>query len=135
MTTTLFRRRDFSMGLASFLSVVGRSIRSPFDGTFGRTCLDPFSFLIVSVSGWLNRRQQQVIEYLVEENRVLRAQIGRHRLRFTDGAACHAPNRGSVGQKTRIKFLDTTPFRKLKCLAMPTQKKNLRLGWAVRLCS
>jgi len=49
-----------------------------------RARLDPFSFLVVAVAGWLNQRQQQVIEYLVEENRVLREQIGRHRLRFTD---------------------------------------------------
>jgi putative transposase len=49
-----------------------------------RACLDPFSFLVISVAGWLNQRQQQVIEYLLEENRVLREQIGRHRLRFTD---------------------------------------------------
>src|SRR5262249_11942757 len=49
-----------------------------------RARLDPFSFLVVSVASWLNPRQQQVIEYLVEENRVLREQIGRHRLRFTD---------------------------------------------------
>src|SRR5262245_32567549 len=49
-----------------------------------RARLDPFSFLVVSVAGWLNQRQQQVIEYLVEENRVLREQIGRRRLRFSD---------------------------------------------------
>jgi hypothetical protein len=29
---------------------------------------------VVSVAGWLNQRQQQVIDYLVEENRVLREQ-------------------------------------------------------------
>jgi uncharacterized membrane protein YgcG len=49
-----------------------------------RTLMDPFSFLVVSIAGWLNQRQQQVIEYLVEENRVLREQIRRRRLRFTD---------------------------------------------------
>jgi putative transposase len=49
-----------------------------------RARLDPFSFLVVSVAGWLNQRQQQVIAYLVEENRVLREQIGHHRLRLTD---------------------------------------------------
>src|SRR5215468_5782958 len=49
-----------------------------------RACLDPFSFLVISIAGWLNQRQQQVIEYLVEENRVLREQIGKRRLRFTD---------------------------------------------------
>ena len=49
-----------------------------------RACLDPFSFLVVSVGGWLNQRQQPVIEYLIEENRVLREQIGNRRLRFPD---------------------------------------------------
>ena len=41
-----------------------------------RAGLDPFAFLVISVAGWMNQRQQQVIEYLVEENRVLREQIG-----------------------------------------------------------
>jgi transposase InsO family protein len=49
-----------------------------------RTRLDPFSFLVVSVAGWLNHRQQQLIEYLIEENRVLREQVGDRRLRFSD---------------------------------------------------
>jgi HTH-like domain len=41
-----------------------------------------FSFLVVSIAGWMN--QQQVIEYLMEENRVLREQIGTRRMRFSD---------------------------------------------------
>ena len=41
-----------------------------------RARLDPFSFLVISIAGWMNQRQQQIIEYLVEENRVLREQIG-----------------------------------------------------------
>ena len=49
-----------------------------------RCGLDPFTFLIVSISGWMNQHQHQVIEYLVEENRVLREQIGNQRIRFTD---------------------------------------------------
>src|SRR5215471_2527713 len=49
-----------------------------------RCGLDPFTFLIVSVSGWMNYHWHQVIEYLVEENRVLREQIGNRRIRFTD---------------------------------------------------
>jgi hypothetical protein len=32
----------------------------------------------------MNQRQQNVIEYLREENRVLREQLGDRRLRFTD---------------------------------------------------
>src|SRR5580693_2330411 len=46
--------------------------------------LDPFHFLLLSVAGWMNQKQQYAIEYLREENRVLRAQLGGRRLRFTD---------------------------------------------------
>src|SRR5437660_5604756 len=53
-----------------------------------RSGLDPFSFLAVCVAGWINRRDQQVIEYLIEENRVLREQIGKRRMRFSDNQRC-----------------------------------------------
>src|SRR5947207_2276047 len=53
-----------------------------------RSGLDPFSFLVVCVAGWINRREQQVIEYLIEENRVLREQIGTRRMRFSDNQRC-----------------------------------------------
>jgi transposase InsO family protein len=50
--------------------------------------LDPFTFLVVSISGWMNQHQHRVIEYLIEENRVLREQIGNRRMRFTDYQRC-----------------------------------------------
>jgi transposase InsO family protein len=40
--------------------------------------------LIAMVAGWLQRHQQQVIAYLQEENRVLKAQLGGRQLRLTD---------------------------------------------------
>src|SRR5678815_5900665 len=46
--------------------------------------LDPFRFVLISVAGWMNQQQQQAIEYLREENKVLREQLGGRRLRFTD---------------------------------------------------
>ena len=46
--------------------------------------LDPFRFLLVSVAGWMNQHQLQVIDYLREENRVLREQLGGRRLRLND---------------------------------------------------
>ncbi len=46
--------------------------------------LDPFRFMLVAVAGWMNQRQLQVIEYLREENRVLREQLGGKRLRLND---------------------------------------------------
>jgi len=44
----------------------------------------PFAFFLLLFSGWVNRRQQGVIDYLLEENRVLRAAQGSSRLRLTD---------------------------------------------------
>jgi putative transposase len=40
--------------------------------------------LIAMVAGWVQRHQQQVITYLIEENRVLKAQLGGRRLRLSD---------------------------------------------------
>jgi hypothetical protein len=34
--------------------------------------------------GWVNRHQLDVIDYLQEENRVLKERLGGHRIRFTD---------------------------------------------------
>lgn len=45
---------------------------------------DPFRFLLVAVAGWMNQEQQQIVDYLREENRVLRAQILKRRLRLDD---------------------------------------------------
>jgi hypothetical protein len=36
------------------------------------------------LTGWLARREREVVAYLIEENRLLRRQLGRHRLRLTD---------------------------------------------------
>ena len=36
----------------------------------------PLQVLLVTLAGWINRHQQHVIEYLVEENRVLEEQVG-----------------------------------------------------------
>jgi putative transposase len=49
-----------------------------------RLTLDPFRLLLISLAGFLNQQQQDAIEYLHEENRVLREQLGGKRLRFND---------------------------------------------------
>src|SRR6266852_4171436 len=70
-------------------------------------CLNPFSFLVVSVAGWMNQHQQHVIEYLTEENRVLREQIGNRRMRFTDNQRCREDRKASLpcGPPPRMKRL------------------------------
>ena len=45
----------------------------------------PHILLVAALAGWLNREQQKVLEYLREENRVLKQQLGsRGRLRLSD---------------------------------------------------
>ncbi len=46
--------------------------------------LNPFQLLAIALAGWLNRHQQAVIDYLIEENRVLKDQLDGKRLQFTD---------------------------------------------------
>ena len=47
------------------------------------TCF-PLRTLLLTVSGWVHREQQRAIDYLREENRVLKEQLGTKRLRLTD---------------------------------------------------
>ena len=46
--------------------------------------LDPFRFVLIALAGWVNQRQLQIIDYLREENRVLREQLGGRRVRLND---------------------------------------------------
>ncbi len=46
--------------------------------------VQPFHLLVIALAGWLNRHQQPVIDYLIEENRVLKDQLEGQRIYFTD---------------------------------------------------
>jgi len=46
--------------------------------------MPPFHLVEVALAGWLNRHQQVVIDYLIEENHVLKEQLEGQRLQFTD---------------------------------------------------
>ena len=45
---------------------------------------DALRFLVLTVAGWVNRHQEDLTDYLREENRVLREQRGSRPLRLTD---------------------------------------------------
>jgi len=44
----------------------------------------PLHLLLIIFAGWINRHQLDVIEYLQEENRLLKDRLGGRRIRFTD---------------------------------------------------
>ena len=62
--------------------------------------LQPWQVLVAALAGWITRQQDAVIEYLREENRVLKQQLGRKRLRLTDDQRRRLAVRGkAVGRR------------------------------------
>src|SRR5215813_5517472 len=62
----------------------------------------PLAFLVLVFAGWVNRQQQAVIDYLLEENRVLRAANGSGRLRLTDDQRRRLAVKGKVLGRRRL---------------------------------
>ena len=60
------------------------------------TVLSPFTFLLAVFAGWLNERQARILEFLQEENRVLRRQLGKKRLRLSDDERRRLATKGVV---------------------------------------
>ena len=82
-------------------------------------------FLMLMFAGWVNRSQQQVIEYLQAENRVLREQIGRDRILFTDGQRRRLASKAKVIGRRRLATLGTivTPDTLLRWYRQLVAKK------------
>ena len=58
-----------------------------------------WQFLLVSVAGWINRHQRDVIDYLKEENRVFKEQLCGKRLRLNDQRRRLAVKGKALGRK------------------------------------
>jgi hypothetical protein len=62
-------------------------------------------FLVLTVAGWVNRHQEDVIDYLREENRVLRELLGSRPLRLTDPQRRRLAVRGQIlGRRVLAQF-------------------------------
>jgi putative transposase len=68
----------------------------------------PLRPLFLSISGWIHRQQQEVVDYLVEENRVLREQIGERKLRLTDDQRRHLAAKGIKLGRTILQQVAST---------------------------
>jgi len=58
--------------------------------------LQPWYLLVMALANWLNRQQQAMIEYLREENRVLREKLGKKRILLSDDQRRRLAIRGRV---------------------------------------
>ena len=47
--------------------------------------------LLMVLTGWLARREGEIVKYLIEENRCLRRQLGTKHVRLTDDDRRHPP--------------------------------------------
>jgi transposase InsO family protein len=66
--------------------------------------MNPVSFVLICLTGWMNRHQQVVVEYLQEEIRVLKEQLGK-RPRFNDDQRRRLALKGKpVGRKGLLRF-------------------------------
>jgi putative transposase len=92
--------------------------------------------LIAMVAGWLQRHQQQVITYLIEENRVLKAQLSGRRVRLTDTERRRLARLAYPLGRKRLKELATvaTPdtllrwYQRLIAEKFDGRKKHQRCG-------
>ncbi len=67
----------------------------------------PLQFLMMTLAGWVSRNQQDVIDYLLEENRILRAHHGNKRLRFTDSQRRRLARRAKKLSRRALLNLET----------------------------
>ena len=82
---------------------------------------DALRFLILTAAGWVNRHQEDVIDYLREENRVLREQLGPRPLRLTDA------------QRRRLAVRGQKPGRRILAQVAGIVTPDTILRWYRRL--
>jgi putative transposase len=64
-------------------------------------------FLVAALTGWLHHEQEEVVAYLVEENRTLRAQLRGRRLLLTDDQRRRLAVRGQRLGRARLRAVAT----------------------------
>ena len=69
--------------------------------------LFPLQYLIATLALWLNRHQQEVIDYLKEENRMLTAKLGGRKLQFSDAERRRLAIRAKAVGRKLLSQLDT----------------------------
>lgn len=61
-----------------------------------KSVLHPWQMLLLILAGWVNKHQQNTIEYLVAENRILREKIGKMKILLNDDQRRRLAIKGKV---------------------------------------
>src|ERR1700730_11868600 len=86
---------------------MGRLSMGPIYSSAMFPLLRPVHMLLLMFAGWVNRHQLDVIEYLQEENRVLKQRMGGRRLRFTDAERRRLARKAQALGRRVLKELQT----------------------------
>ena len=87
--------------------------------------LQPWQLCLVILAGWINRQQQEVIEYLRTENQVLKEKIGGKRILLNDDQRRRLAVKGKILGRKRLEEFGTlfTPDTILRWHRMLVAKK------------
>jgi transposase len=69
--------------------------------------LQPWQLLLVILAGWINRQQQEVIEYLRTENQILKESHPKKRIPFTDDQRRRLAVKGKALGRKRLGEIGT----------------------------
>ena len=69
--------------------------------------IQPWQLLLITLASWLNREQQQIIEYLQTENSILKEHLNRKRIRYTDKQRRRLATKAKLLGRTVLGQLDT----------------------------
>ena len=69
--------------------------------------LQPWQFYLVILAGWLNRQQQEVIEYLRTENQVLKEKLGKKRILLNDDQRRRLAVKGKILGRKQLEQVGT----------------------------
>jgi hypothetical protein len=82
-------RNSITTEYADF-QAVGEPVLKPISACASAGCggetpsMNVMNLMVVALAGWINQQQEDVIDYLREEVRILKELQGKKRLRFTD---------------------------------------------------
>ena len=93
--------------------------------------MNVMTLMAVALAGWMNRQQQDVIEYLREEVRVLKELQGKRRLRFSDDqrrASCERHTVAPVKKRSRLRVSRVQRWvsRRIRVEGCMTRRNSLR---------
>ena len=81
-----------------FLARIRRNMKSQFQ---------PWQLLLLIFAGWMNRQQQDAIEYLLTENHILREKLGKKRILLNDDQRRRLAVKGKILGRKMLNELAT----------------------------